>query len=236
MPESKESAEKTETSPLVRAAVDHPEPLRMNGMDRRTRIAIVAIIVVVSIILLGFVVAIAISKGFVSCNLDPIQPQVDLTKIKNIPSEDLRTLASFKGFLKYTEDPSDMRQFATYMNLEHNGTYSNEDSIVIDTSCAKISMMVDRSSSTIYVYDLRVDLRHPNLGTKVCWVRSSSIKYPPTQHYSCFNEMVLPCTTTWPAQGELVVAFLYIEALEFEQGGWPNLVKQGHYTRPAYPC
>lgn len=228
-----EADKNTETTPLARPAMDDGPAARLSS---RSKMLIKAALVGGALILLVVILVLIFRSSELTCELDPVEPIVGPLPIKNIPSADRRSLASFKGYLRYQPDPSDGPEVWTYMRLRHESTETaGIGLILIDAGCAKIKIFTTEDNGKTDLYQFGVELSHPQFGLRSCTAAASYL-YDKSLHFSCYKELVFLCEAYWNQGNSQTLVELHVNALEFEQDGWPYMVAAGQYSTPAFRC
>lgn len=176
------------------------------------------------------------------CDCTSKAPQGDKSA-PNFESADSKSIANFLGYFKYMYLdgekskvmylPVELKSISVIDEGPHNSTF------IMSADCATVTIVL-RSTATDWEIQRMVAV--PKLSDtsspffKLCSIDygENKVRYPLDSHYSCHVPIAYDCSENEPYARNKT--FLYIEHLEFELHGEPDMISMGVYSTRGFGC
>lgn len=178
-------------------------------------------------------------------------------QVENFATSTYTDIANLNAYLKYdldlkTKEPN----YFLPLNMKSLSKIEDDNSgnlqLIFKTDCCDITFSIEKSKQNnfVIVKSIRLDIALENNSKQSCIIRKPNIIYRSNHHYKCnVNLLLYRCysdkkenkyqlsklnynTTDY----DVLITNLYVDSIEFELNGDPNIIKDGKFSLPAKNC
>lgn len=194
-------------------------------------------------IFVGIMIFIVWYNAEIGCRCTNKEP-VHYKTVPNIKTDDSRSLANFLGYFKYLQQDEDNYTIReTYLPLQLKWLNvevksDNEMSYRLEADCATLNIELRKTRAEWIMAQITVvpglsDTSSPFY--QFCTiVEDIQFAYPIDRHYSCHIPKSYSCKENSNSGGNRTI--LYIEHLEFELDGDPEMISMGFFSTTGFGC
>lgn len=216
-----------------------------SAASRKKLLIVGASIAAFIVILVAVILILVFTLGRSSCQPVDIRPNIDLTEIKAIPSQDDQALVRFAGYLIVKQLHPDSFDDIKYLELKLQKVrrfVQDDGSILVrlETDCAIFDIQVwivglEKNFYHVSGYTIRPSKSSPAFG--ICSVENI-YEFSTSKYYSCRKERALFCkTSSTPVDrsvsgkldSSLRAAGVKILMLDLELNGDPISIESGNF-------